>query len=94
MNRARRRQLERDGETVVDAVTIAPMCGCPLCPICGDHCATCECCGDFNCERCEVFVAVPAPLRLAGGWPVGGVSRPGPPGSRVVRDTRQNGTDG
>jgi hypothetical protein len=40
---------------------VCSTCGAPICPECGDETAVCECCGEFNCERCVAYVTPPVP---------------------------------
>jgi hypothetical protein len=59
MNRQQRRDLLRRGERVFVAVEACDRCGAPICPVCGEECPVCECCGLFNCETCGVYVDEP-----------------------------------
>lgn len=43
----------------VIAEKVCQRCGSPICPLCGDETCVCECCGEFNCERCRVYVERP-----------------------------------
>jgi len=63
VNRAQRRALMRSAYAVHwrVAVSLCPDCDAPICPDCGDHTATCDCCGEFNCDRCGVYVTPPVP---------------------------------
>lgn len=97
MNRARRRALERFGIPVVIGAGWCEDCGAPHCPLCGAECPECRCCGEFNCEACEVYV-LPDPGNPEARPGVGGGARSRVPpkprrtagrGSR--RDDLQNG---
>lgn len=61
MNRAERRMRARLAFQVpwVVARDACPDCGAPLCPTCGVETVLCECCGEFNCEACRVYVTPP-----------------------------------
>jgi len=48
-----RRQLRVEW---VESVDVCADCGAPICPGCDTETARCECCGEFNCERCGVYV--------------------------------------
>jgi NADH pyrophosphatase NudC (nudix superfamily) len=63
VNREQRRALERSRYVVrwLVAQETCPDCGAPVCPSCGRETAVCECCGEFNCDRCNAYVTPPVP---------------------------------
>jgi hypothetical protein len=61
VNRAQRRAALR-GELMVRwlvATDECEFCGAPVCPRCDREAVKCECCDEFNCDRCGAYVTPP-----------------------------------
>jgi hypothetical protein len=61
VNRAQRRRIARGDLQVQWLVALddCEFCGAPACPLCGRHAVKCECCDEFNCDHCGVYVLPP-----------------------------------